>query len=135
MKKRNLLALIWLAGFVNMTVAEVITLATPQLIYGSLQLTGGPDFSLHSLLWLVLIIEASVGGYLIIRLWKGKISKLSNIIGAGITLLFIITLGKGTEGYLLFSVTESICLVSIIGISLSSDSSKGKKSDFSYQRS
>ncbi|MFY0593538.1 hypothetical protein [Roseivirga sp.] len=135
MKIKDLLSLFWLIGFVNMVIAEIVTLATPRLIQYSIDLLGGTNFSLRQLLLLTIAIETTVGTYLIIRLRMGKIGRLSNTLSASITLLFIITIGEATPGYLVFSIIEAICLLSLILICLINNPQEVKKSGISLPKS
>ncbi|KYG81699.1 hypothetical protein EV198_1908 [Roseivirga ehrenbergii] len=138
MKLKKALSIIWLIGFENMVIAEAITYATPKILQAILNTVGGKEFSLKELLFLVLFIEASVATFFICRLLKGKINKLNNILGAGITLLVIIKLESMNSEYWLFAIIETACMVSIIILCFllspkaQEDSTyKIKKSDFS----
>lgn len=116
MKIRKALTFVWLIGFINMIIAELVTYATPRLIQGILNTIGGPELSLKELLLLVLAIETSVAAFFLNGLLKGRINRLSNIIGAAITLLFIILLECVSREYLFFGDIETACMVALIGL-------------------
>lgn len=118
MKLKNLLALIWGLGFLNMAIAELVTLATPKLIWNIMNRLDVHFFTVKQLLLLVLLIETSVGAFFLYQLLKGKINRLSHIVGAAFTLLVIIVLESASRDYLFFGDIETICMLLLMGLSL-----------------
>ncbi len=109
------LSILWIFLLFNMVFADIFSFMYP----GSLQqiMTGNADGTQVTpgfLLIAAMVTEISIAMVFLSRLLKRGVNRWTNIIGAVITILWVIGGGSTTLHYIFFAAIEILCSLAII---------------------
>lgn len=107
---RAKLSTLWIVVMINVAMADIFGFMLDALSGST------PEVQVTQVVMLVfaIIMEIPIAMIILSRILKGTINRWANIIGAVITIIFVIAGGSSYLHYYFFAAVEVICMVAII---------------------
>lgn len=111
---RERLSYLWIFVLFNMIFADLLGFMNPGDLEAILKGEVGIEITQELLLVFALMLEIPIAMVLLSRTLKYRANRLTNIVAAVLTILFVIGGGSAYLSYLFFASIEVVCMLFII---------------------